>query len=382
MHAKKIAINELGGSQWTGGVTYRVNLLKALKVHPTFDFNNVFLIVSSKSDAAKMPIPESQVLVLPKTKSFLDKLWCSFLKKYFDYDVLMSRIVKDNNIDVIFPSYLKSGKAKSIYWMPDFQFMHLPNFFTKQAIKSFNIKLPKYFKLADSIVLSSEDAKNDFKYFSPEFLNKTRVMRFVAHVPQNVYGQSVNEISSEYKIPKKFIYLPNQFWAHKNHVIVFKALSILKHRGVTPFLVLTGNPVDVRNPAYLAGILESISKLGIRNQVAILGLIPHHLVYALMRHADFVINPSLFEGWSTTVEECKSLGKKMILSNLNVHQEQQPLKSAYFDPNNAEELADKIENFWLNTSIAIDSKLEDEARESIKPRSIEFAERFLNIVNE
>ena len=255
MHAKKIAINELGGSQWTGGVTYRVNLLKALKVHPTFDFNNVFLIVSSKSDAAKMPIPESQVLVLPKTKSFLDKLWCSFLKKYFDYDVLMSRIVKDNNIDVIFPSYLKSGKAKSIYWMPDFQFMHLPNFFTKQAIKSFNIKLPKYFKLADSIVLSSEDAKNDFKYFSPEFLNKTRVMRFVAHVPQNVYGQSVNEISSEYKIPKKFIYLPNQFWAHKNHVIVFKALSILKHRGVTPFLVLTGNPVDVRNPAYLAGIL-------------------------------------------------------------------------------------------------------------------------------
>ena len=44
MHTKKIAINELGGSQWTGGVTYRVNLLKALKVHPTFDFKNVFLI--------------------------------------------------------------------------------------------------------------------------------------------------------------------------------------------------------------------------------------------------------------------------------------------------------------------------------------------------
>lgn len=382
METKKIAINELGGSQWTGGVTYRINLLKALKIHPAFDFKNIFLIVSSKSDAEKMPIPENQVLELPKVKGKIDGLWCSFLKKFFNYDVLMSRIVKEHNIDVIFPFYLKAGKAKSIYWMPDFQFMHLPNFFTKQAVKSFNIKLHKYFKLADSIILSSEDAKNDFKCFSPDFLNKTRVMRFVAHVPKNVYKQSIDEISSEYKIPKKYIYLPNQFWAHKNHIVVFKALSILKLKGITPFLVLTGNPVDVRNPAYLAGILELISKLGIRSQVAILGLIPHHLVYVLMRYADFVINPSLFEGWSTTVEECKSLGKKMILSNLNVHLEQQPPKSTYFDPNNAEQLADKIEDYWINTVTPIDADLEHQARENIESRSIEFAERFLNIINE
>ena len=382
MHTKKIAINELGGSQWTGGITYRVNLLKALKVHPSFDFKNVFLIVSKKSDAEKMPIPENQVLELPKTKGRIDKLWCSFLKKYFNYDVLMSRIVKENNIDVIFPSYLKSGKAKSIYWMPDFQFMHLPNFFTKQAIKSFNIKLPNYFNLADSVVLSSQDAKNDFEKFSPEFLNKTRVMRFVAHVPENVYKQSVDDISTVYNIPKKYIYMPNQFWAHKNHMVVFKALNILKERGITPFLVLTGNPVDVRNPSYLAGILEEISKLGIRNQIAILGLIPHALVYSLMRHADFVINPSFFEGWSTTVEECKSIGKKMILSNLNVHQEQKPPNSVYFDPNNAEQLADKIEDYWTNTVTPIDLDLEHQARESIEMRSIEFAEQFLNIINE
>lgn len=382
MHTKKIAINELGGSQWTGGVTYRVNLLKALKVHPTFDFKNVFLIVSSKSDAAKMPIPENQIIELPKPKGFLDKIWCSFSKKYLNKDVLMSRIVKDKNIDIIFPSYLKAGKARSIYWMPDFQFMHLPNFFTKQAINSFNIKLPNYFNLADSIVLSSQDAKNDFEKFSPDFLNKTRVMRFVAHVPENVYEQSIDEIATIYNIPKKFIYMPNQFWAHKNHMVVFKALNILKERGITPFLVLTGNPVDVRNPSYLAGMLETISKLGIRNQLAILGLIPHHLVYVLMRHADFVINPSLFEGWSTTVEECKSLGKKMILSNLNVHQEQQPPNSTYFDPSNEDELANKIEDYWLNTSTAIDAKLENQARSTIKSRSIDFADNFLKIVNE
>ncbi len=35
-----------------------------------------------------------------------------------------------------------------------------------------------------------------------------------------------------------------------------------------------------------------------------------------------LINPSQFEGWSTTVEEAKSLGVKMLLSDLEVHKEQ------------------------------------------------------------
>jgi glycosyltransferase involved in cell wall biosynthesis len=41
-----------------------------------------------------------------------------------------------------------------------------------------------------------------------------------------------------------------------------------------------------------------------------------------MRASTALINPSLFEGWSTTVEEAKSTGTPMILSDLGVHREQ------------------------------------------------------------
>ena len=81
-------------------------------------------------------------------------------------------------------------------------------------------------------------------------------------------------------------------------------------------------------------------------------------------------------------KETDILYKKMILSNLNVHQEQKPSKSTYFDPNNAEQLADKIEDYWMNTVTPIDADLENQARETIQSRSIEFAERFLKIINE
>lgn len=45
-----------------------------------------------------------------------------------------------------------------------------------------------------------------------------------------------------------------------------------------------------------------------------LGLVPRSDVIALMRYSISLINPSFFEGWSTTVEEAKSMGKQIILS--------------------------------------------------------------------
>jgi hypothetical protein len=55
-----------------------------------------------------------------------------------------------------------------------------------------------------------------------------------------------------------------------------------------------------------------------------------------------LINPSLYEGWSTTVEEGKIFNKKMILSHLKVHKEQCGNKALYFDPKNELELFKKV----------------------------------------
>jgi glycosyltransferase involved in cell wall biosynthesis len=377
-----IALNEIGGGDWTGGITYRLNLITALQGHPDFDMKQLFLLVSDQKKANQFRIAKEQVIVVPKPKGKLQSLWYAFNRKCFNKDLAVTKIAKQHNLDAIFPFYLKAGRAKSVYWMPDFQFMHLPHLFGDAAVRGFNAKLPRYFNLSKLIVLSSEDAQKDFKTFSPEFLYKTRVMRFVARIPQEVYREDWEAIRLQYNLPERFIYLPNQFWKHKNHGVVFKALKLLSDKGLKPFVVMTGNPVDVRNPMYLASLLEEISLMGVRDQVAILGLVPHNMVYSLMRNSAFVLNPSFFEGWSTTVEECKSLGKRMILSNLAVHQEQAPAKSSYFDPNSAQELAEKIEEFWNDGKADIDLELESEARSNYQDRSRDFAERFLRIIKE
>jgi hypothetical protein len=71
-----------------------------------------------------------------------------------------------------------------------------------------------------------------------------------------------------------------------------------------------------------------------------------------MHHAIAVLNPSLFEGWSTTVEEAKAQGKQMILSSLPVHMEQaQEHRARFFYPEDSGALAKLLDDVTLNSRI-------------------------------
>ena len=52
----------------------------------------------------------------------------------------------------------------------------------------------------------------------------------------------------------------------------------------------------------------------------------------LMKYAQAVIQPSLFEGWSTVIEDAISLQVPVIASNLPVNIEQLGDRGVYFDP--------------------------------------------------
>ena len=68
-------------------------------------------------------------------------------------------------------------------------------------------------------------------------------------------------------------------------------------------------------------------------------MIPLDHVYALLRASTALINPSRFEGGSTTVEEAKSFGVPTILSDIDVHREQTNDAARYFGVDDAEALA-------------------------------------------
>ena len=66
-------------------------------------------------------------------------------------------------------------------------------------------------------------------------------------------------------------------------------------------------------------------------------------ICSLLYNCKAVINPSFFEGWSTSVEESKIYNKTCILSNIPTHLEQKPRNGIFFNPNNFKELAKVIQ---------------------------------------
>lgn len=77
--------------------------------------------------------------------------------------------------------------------------------------------------------------------------------------------------------------------------------------------------------------------------VRFLGFIDRKEQLKLMSEAWAVIQPSLFEGWSTVVEDAKAMNQFVILSDLKVHREHMKDNVLFFDPSKTEELANHLQ---------------------------------------
>jgi glycosyltransferase involved in cell wall biosynthesis len=255
----------------------------------------------------------------------------------------------------------------------------MPELFSPASLRKRQRAWMSAIERASLVVLSSENARRDFCQFAPEHTGKARVMSFVAAVSERIYEADLNSALAGYQLPERFYYLPNQFWKHKNHLVVFQALKLLKERGIRPFVVCTGLSQDYRHPRYFEEVKERVSEWGLDDEIMFCGLVPSEHVHLLMRQAICVINPSLFEGWSTTVEEAKSIGKRILLSDLPVHREQNAPQAIYFDPHSPEDLAFRLAEIWVDAPAGPDRVLEQRARAALPARIKSYADTFISI---
>ena len=189
-------------------------------------------------------------------------------------------------------------------------------------------------------------------------------------------------VLANYNINKPFFIVPNQYWQHKNHTVLIKAVGVLLKSNVDVLVVTTGCTSDHRDPNYFQRLSDLLEEECTPESYLILGAIPYSHLSLMMRESLAVIYPSLFEGWSTTVEEAKSLGKKIILSGINVHREQSPPRALFFDPNDHLRLAEHMINV-MNSYCLDEELLSTTAAASTFSASYErFAKRYADIALE
>jgi glycosyltransferase involved in cell wall biosynthesis len=296
--------------------------------------------------------------------------------KIFKKHLFLPRI--NHQVDIIFPNpVLKqfAGFKKKLFWIPDFQELHYPDFFSAIELQKKKNQQEYITQNNLPLVLSSKSAYNDLKKLSTTSTNAVYVVPFAVTLP-DVTQIKVGALFEKFAIEQNYFICSNQFWKHKNHQLVLEALQHLKNKGVDIKVVFTGKPYDYRNPSYYKSILQYVDDHGLSSNVTFLGFIDRKEQLVLMKNSMAILQPSLFEGWSTVVEDAKAMGHSVIVSDISVHREQLGQDYPYFfNPFSCVELASIMELFYRKESKSVLA----ETDYSVQIRN--FGLRLLDVVN-
>ena len=342
---KRVALIYTYNENWIGGTYYIENLISALSQLPDSQQPELIIITSVIEDAERLQqnvtYAHWSFRRFERTLSLPERV-----VNKFSNVLLGKRVISllHSDIDLVFPmltvmrSYFERV-SHHLYWIPDFQEHYLPAFFDADEIQLRKADQNLVLQLASSIVFSSYAAQRDFNTIYPGNALAQHVLQFA--VTSRLLSEQKDTCLAKYGITRPYFICSNQFWKHKNHATVLRALAHLRLNYPQALVVFTGKEHDYRNPEYFKELMKLREELGLQNEVSFLGFISREDQLTLMGTALAVIQPSLFEGWSTVVEDAKSLNTPLLASNLDVHQEQLEKYEAklYFAPEDSEGLA-------------------------------------------
>ena len=341
---------------WIGVTNYYLNLFKIL----TFYKSKYNVVILTDFNMTKKEEKKLKNFTIIKSKLFdrknkLLKLLNLIKIIFFKKNKLIENFLEENKIRIIsHTNYLgKNSIIPSIKWFPDFQELEFPeNFSFRQKIAR---KLDIFLSSINSslILLSSKSVRNNLKLINYKAYLKSKVVSHCTLLNIKKF-KTKNYLKKKYNInlDKSYIFIPNHHWKHKNHIIVYKCIKILRDKFKINLVIITsGSNHDYRFPEYSTYLKNFIDDNSLNKNIINLGLIDYDDVLSFMKYCKIFINPSLSEGWGNMIDHANYFKKPIFLSNISVHKEQNPSNAIFFNKNSAIDLSVKLYNFLTNNKM-------------------------------
>jgi glycosyltransferase involved in cell wall biosynthesis len=335
MSKHKIGLLLVGNESWMGGVYYVMNIIKELDALPENRKPDMFVFYYR--DTPEIQIQElSQIRSITLLPIYNDSYFSRMLNgigiRLFGRNAWLTKYFDKLNLDIIYPwlSYDETVncRAKKVCWIPDFQHHFLPEYFTDREKKKRDAQFSEIAQKANEIIFSSKNALDHFQEIYPSSKAIKHVFNFSSEAA-NVNLMTREDVLSKFGIDGPYFMVCNQFWKHKNHKLVLEVLEKLIEFSDKFMVVFTGKQEDYRHPEYVKELFQFIEKSKIKNAL-FLGFIDRVEQLSLMKYSEAIIQPSLFEGWGTVIEDAKVLGVPVLASDIPIHQEQLGNQGYYF----------------------------------------------------
>lgn len=353
----KIGLIYSYNTNWIAGAYYILNLVHALNKQPDAEKPELYILSQTLEEFDSVKATGYPYLVFCQLNE--NDLWISYTLFERSINKISRAIINRNfyerrqaekrfepKIDVLFPAEKNkyfSVIPNKLYWIPDFQEHYLPEFFSAEEIQARKINHQELIDQYAPIVFSSKDVLDSFKQLYPTAKSNSHVLPFAVTHP--VFSiENINEVLEKFEISGSYFFCPNQVWAHKNHITVLKAINYLRGRGKSVKVIFSGKQHDYRNPDFFNELRSYIRINHLEEYCKFLGFIDRVEQLQLMKNAIAILQPSLFEGWSTSIEDAKAMNQYIIASDLPVHKEQLGDNALFFERKNEIQLAGLLEN--------------------------------------
>lgn len=274
---------------------------------------------------------------------------CFSLYIKMKYIVELRKIIERERIEVLFftkqLNFIPNLDVKIITPVHDLMHRYEPEF--PEVRKDYferELKFKRQAKYADYILTDSKLGAEQFveSYLKAKNNKKPHVVVLPFIVPEHVL-----ETKEEYiDVPNKYVFYPAQFWKHKNHINLVKAIQILKESIEDIHLILVGSEKGCR-----LEIEKYILEHGLEKNITILGFVSNENITYLYRHAVGMIMPSYFGPTNIPPLEAMALGCPVAVSNKYAMPEQVGDAGLLFNPDSPEEIASCIKKLWTEREL-------------------------------
>lgn len=263
-------------------------------------------------------------------------------------------LLNKHNIDLLiipYPSLFGyRNQIPYIVTIPDIMHKYFPNL----PEYTFKVRLRRDFEYkycAKHSILTIGDSIqgiNDINKFLKIPLNKCKVINYMP--PGYIFEfkdmtkNKATEVLKKYNLPKKYLFYPAQFWSHKNHLRLIKAIHLLKEKyKIIVNAVFVGSAHDSYNSA-----MRAISDLKLEQQIIHLGYVSSIELVALYKDCYSLVYPSLIGPTNIPPIEALILETPILCSNVFGMPEQVKDAAILFNPYSIEDIAEKIKIIWTD----------------------------------
>ncbi len=349
-----------------GGYQYEYKILDLLKKHHK-DKNIAFNFYGFKDDLIKdyadleleIKIFKENVFQRLHRISLLHiVLYKIFSKLNMNTSYIEKKLLKDN-IDLVYflsPSLVSQGLNNIPYVFTLWDLGHIdtlefPETSHNRVFESREFVYTKSLKKAYKIIVDLEHGKqNAIKNYNLDE-KRIKVLKFLPNIKLREANTSI-DIKDKYNLSNNFIFYPAQFWAHKNHIYILKAIKILREeKGIDLDVIFSGS-----NKGNLDYILKKAKEFKVDDLMHYIGFVSSEEIPLLYKQSIALVMPTYLGPTNIPPLEAFCYETSVCYSDLPSFREQVGDAAFFMDLKNPYSLVDHLITIQNNPKLVDDKK--------------------------